>query len=262
MSIREKFLSQNDPQHAYAYSSSEWSGGEINPRFRMFQTYGDGLTQHSGDWAITREHVIDYFESLAVVLLTNQELAESVQYLLSTRPDHGVIDFAAGVVWKESDANYDKHRYFSVSEKKITSNRDKQHDKRYQEIGKHHDGSPAAIYSMIVPEYADGLQRYLYADAVRTWALAQPDRKGHSYYMEMPPVFLKWFTDREASDNARRLRDAIDTCSSICEAYRLRTHAESMLENMTRNRARVRTMAESDAADAVGIDVPEITPTA
>ena len=109
---------------------------------------------------------------------------------------------------------------------KVSAAPSKQYDKRYEEIRDVHDGSTNSIFRILIPEYADGMEKYATAEAIRDWLME------HDGYMELPAEFLKWFNgDRE---KARQLRDAYEMCKHVTEAYRLRSAVESSLENYKR----------------------------
>jgi len=58
-----KFQSLASPNHGFAYDSEAWSTaqrGNVEAVFRMFDTYGDGLIQHSPHWSVTTEHIADF----------------------------------------------------------------------------------------------------------------------------------------------------------------------------------------------------------
>ncbi len=236
--MRQKFESLRDSQHCYAYDTSQFNSCEVSPRLRMMATYGDGLTQHSPDWAITRESAVDYFESLAAFLVTPEadgKILDSVAYLLDQTPDEALIEFAASVVWKESDDDYRKRRYYSIDERKISSSDAKRYDKRYEEITKYMDGTPATVFGMVCPKYAEGIQAYQYAEAVRDWFSKQTEKKYKHTWMEPAGIFLKWYIGQDSyqnHSNIRRLNAALDACRAVCKAHRLRNYAAQYVENM------------------------------
>ena len=240
-----RFPSIAHTDHAYAFDSDAWtSQAQVNTNFRMYQTYGDGLTQHSSDWPITIEHMPDYLMSLAQAMLSDAELTERLSYRLARSPRPEDIEFCAGVVFKpqsEGSTYEKKTRYYSVSERKVTSNPEKQHDKRYQQVENSHDGSPNAIYRMLLPEYAHALEAYQFAAAVHKYWLSLPS--SHPFYMEMPALFLEWTKDR---DEARSFRDSFDAALAVVESSRLRSSAENDIENAIR-RATARKEAKENA---------------
>jgi hypothetical protein len=243
--MRTKFASIAKPnEFAYVFDTDAYdSSPQVDSHFRMFATYGDGFCQHSGDWTITTEFMADYLASMATVMLADEELTKRAAYELTRAPSLKDIEFAASVVFKESDRDWSHRRYYSTSERKLTSSRAKQHDKRYEEVSEWNNGTPAAIYRMLIPSYAHGLTMYAYADAIRNWSLNQT-----KLYMEMPAEFLNWFPgDR---DKLQQLRYAFNACLNLARAYQLRCEALNDLQNI--NPPAVEAPAQ--------VDQPEETP--
>ena len=215
-------------EFAYAYDSQAWdSHAPVDSHFRMFHNYGDDLTQHSPDWSVQVEYLADYLSSLAAAMLADHELARDLYYTIWRRPDAKHIAWAATVIYKApKEGEYGKRRYFSAKEMKVSAAPSKEYDKRFQEIRDIHDGSPNSIFRILIPEYADGMEKYATAEAIRDWLM------DHDGYMELPAEFLKWFDgDRE---KARTLRDAYECCRNVTEAYRLRSAAESSVAHYKR----------------------------
>lgn len=240
--MRVKFKSFKQPdKYGYSYDTDAWtSRAEVSSAFRIFETYGDGLTQHSGDWPITKDFLPDYLASLAVAMSEPDpdELIQSVGYTLSRGPSDEEIAFAAGVIWKESDQDWNKRRWFSLELKKITSSAAKEHDKRFSRIEKHHDGTPGAVYTILKPEYSGDLERYLYAEGVRTWFNHLPNGQ----HMDMAPLFLGWWKEEWRDNGSQRVREecrflanALEACKFLIEAHRLRDNAVSRLSSLRYN---------------------------
>jgi len=244
MSYYRKFKSlANEKDHGYAYDSSAFeTKAQVDGHFRMYQTYGDGLTQHSSDWTITREYIADYLASFAVAMLTDEELLKGACYSIGHRPGSDQIAFAASVVYQKpkDDKQYVKPRYFSLNEMKVSSSDSKRHDKRYEEVREFHDGSAKSIFRILIPEYADGLMVYAYADAIREWALEDNARA----YTQLPGLFLEWTKDHDA---AQQLHNAYTACWNLVQAYQLRHSAEAAIDNYKR-RAGIETPPASEAA--------------
>lgn len=159
------------------------------------------------------------------------ELAQNCLFTFSRRPSVKAIEFAASVKFKAGEEKdwLKGRRWFSAKELKVSKAPSKEHDKRYEEVREIHDGSPNSIFRILVGEYSSGLEKYLTADAIRDWVLAQ-DRGG--LYMPMTAEFLKWTDDR---DKVRQLRDAVEACKNITESVRLRSSTESLVENYRRS---------------------------
>jgi len=227
----KKFESIADKQHGYSYDSQAFDiHAPIDCHFRMYDTYGDGLCQHSPDWSVQLDHLADYLASLAQAMLADEELAQNCLFTFSRRPSVKAIEFAASVKFKAGEEKdwLKGRRWFSAKELKVSKAPSKEHDKHYEEVREIHDGSVNSIFRILVGEYSSGLEKYLTADAIRDWALAE-DRGG--LYMPMPAEFLKW-TDR---DKARQLRDVVEACKNITESVRLRSATESLIENYRRS---------------------------
>lgn len=225
-------------KYSYAYDSSAWNGTETNSSFRMYESNGDGLIQHSGDWAVTLEYLTDYLASLASAMLPNEELTREVMYVVCRRPSRDKIEFAASVVWKDSDNDYGKRRYYSIKEFKVKG-RAAQYDTRYSELNKYQDGSRASIYKIVTSDYADGLERFQNWDAIREW---EGEQKKHILLGEGAP---EWF----GGDYSKyaRLRNALASCRFIADAYQFRLNAESNLENY-RHHVKVTDAEENSAS--------------
>lgn len=223
-----KFASiAHSDKYGYAYDSEKWeyrTAPFLQMKFRMFETCGDGLTQHSPDWSVTEDFATDYLFSLAAVMIEDEELARDAAYCFNDKPRAEIIKFASALVYNpEKDKEWAKQRFFYLGEQKVTRNPDKRHDDRYKELKDWHDGTPKSIYSIIVPEHCHGLTRWIYANAVRDWA-GENMKNG---FMEMPAVHLGWFKDGvksqgEQFQRAREFRDAVESCQSIGESYRQR----------------------------------------
>jgi len=242
----KKFMSiANSAKYGFSYDTEAWdskSNPFLEQKFRMFETYGDGLCQHSGDWPVSEEFAIDYMESLAVAMSEDKDLCRELYYTLGQKPSDDKLAFAASIIYGEKDKEWTKRRYYSISLEKITRNREKEHDTRYKEIAEWNNGTPSAIFGVILPEYADGLEKWQYAQRVREWC----DVNLKNGYMEMPAVFLKWF--KEKSDAAREFRDAFECCWNIAQSYTLRQSALNHIQNH-RERIEVRA-AQAEAMKA------------
>lgn len=242
----KKFKSIANSQYGYSYDSQAWdSRAPFESNFRMFDTYGDGLCQHSPDWSIQLECLADYLFSLAEAMRTDDELTQALVFTFARRPSLKEIEFAASVKYKGHEEKdwLKSRRWFSAKELKVSKAPSKEHDKRYEEVRDVHDGSPSSMFRILLGEYSTGIQKYLIADAIRDWVMAQ-DHDG--MYMPMTAEFLKWSDDRE---KARLLRDAFEACKNVTESYRLRMATESAIENYRRQIAPKEPTPEQEAHD-------------
>lgn len=234
------FASLEHPaKFGYAYDTDHWSmNAPVDTKFRQFQTFNDGLCQHSGDYPITIEYMADYLAALAAVMLTDEALTKELQYLFTRGPAKDDMEFCASVIFKPADDTTSwekKTRYFSVSLKQVSSNESKRHDNRFAKVEKWHDGSAGAIFQMLAKESDSGLDKYQRAHVMHEWVreLAS-NRSSTKVYMDLPGVFLNWFKDPEGpADRARQLRDAYDACVSTAKAFGMRAHAIGSLRNFS-----------------------------
>jgi hypothetical protein len=238
---------QHPKEYAYGFSPDAWdSKAIIDARLRMFSTYGDGLTQHSGDWSVQIDFLTDYLASLATAMIelpASDKLIQDCTYAITRSPSVDRIAFAASVIYKESDSSWAKRRYYSLDEQKISGAQSKQYDKRYHQIESWMDGEPEAIYRLLTTEHMYCLERYTTATAIRNWILTQ--KRGR---MALPADFLGWF-DHDRS-KAQALRNGYEACALLVEAYRLKANAVSTLDNYQREIDR---RAEEKAAKAANV---------
>jgi hypothetical protein len=260
-----KFASLQHPaEYGYAFETSpEYSSrsAEVNRHFRMFQTFGDGLTQHSREWAITVEFMADYLASMATAIIAGKfdddedrdtHMMQSVSWCFE-KPSIENIEFAASVKYKESDKEFSKRRYFSKSERKISAVRSKEYDKRFEEIRSCHDGSPEAIYQILLPEGADMLTRVACASAVYAWV-----QKQDGIYMSCVTEFLKLTPSHDYDFPLRDIEDAFAAFEALIAAYKLRVEAVRHLLNLKRTQERRAENKAEKAKIAEQILAPEV----
>ncbi len=256
--MRVKFPSMSFPEkYAYAYDSGAWhSRAEVDAHFEMFEVYGDGLTQHSSEWSITTEYLMDYLASFSAFLLDKLEprfakygwtaqidpedygkILQSMSFEFAPRPSAEKIHFAASIVFMPADNaewREKKTRYYSIEDGlKVSTSESKRHDKRYIEVEKWCDGSAAAIFRMLVPEYSDAMAKYAYAQGIRQWCLDDPGRD-RPWFDGFPAQFLNWSTYKH-TEQARNLHYAYSSLGALSESWRLRHVAEGELSNLQRH---------------------------
>src|ERR1051325_402733 len=117
---------------------------------RAYHTYGDGTTQHSGDWATQWHDIEDVCLSFASAILADPKNPEwrHLDYPFEGHFKRADIEFAKTVIHKDDG----KVRFFSMEEHKFTAS-DKRNDRRYERVEPRHDGSPAAVFAMIWKDY-------------------------------------------------------------------------------------------------------------
>ena len=250
-------------RYGYTYDTDKWewtANPFLSHKFRMYESFGDGLTQHSHDWPVTEEFATDYLFSLAAVMAEDEELVKDCGHLFG----YGAVDpqrlkFAASLVFNpDKDKEWNKERYYSVQLMKVTRNRDKEHDDRYKKLNEYQDGSPQSILALVMPQHADGLERWQCADSVRNWCA---DNMKTS--LDMPAIQLGWFKEGRLSQGdqyqkARDFRDAVGSCHGIAEARRLRSNGVQGIENY---RNALQRKAEREAQAEAHNETPETAET-
>lgn len=224
-------------KYGYKFNSDCYTSGSINPQFRMFETMGDGLTQHTNDWPVTIEHLSDFLFSLLTELMTvpfddSDSFVSEVRYQFMHRPSDAEIKFAMGLIWKESDKSYSKRRYYSISLEKISSSDSKQYDKRYSRVEDWMDGEPKAVARLLLPDFAGAWRAYCHAEAIRnTWLESGKGGWGYGY----PAEFLEWFDGDENSwGKGANIYMAFGAMQNFLESWRLRSCCANALENNVR----------------------------
>ena len=238
--VFRKFASVAQPEkYGFAFDSGSWQSNDrypIESKFRMFETYGDGLTQHSGDWAVQYENLGDYLISLSVYMLAHKvdtELYDRIGYIVLSAPRLALIQFAATVVWNEKDEPFGKTRYYSLAEQKITRNQEKRHDKRFREIDKGCTGSAQSIFNILMSDkdYADGMERLCYAVAVKKFIDDQP-----TGWCDHPTTLLGWWNeDKNAHEKRVAVSYGFRAAQSLARSYQEMKIAENEIGNYTKN---------------------------
>ena len=248
------FASLQFPEkYGYKFNSDSYESGSINPQFRMFETMGDNLTQHSRDWAVTKEYLADFIASLFAELMTlpmddSSGFVREVSYHFRHQPSEAAIKFCAGLIWKESDSSYTKRRYYSIALEKVSSSESKRHDKRFEEMRDWMDGEPKAVARLLLPDYATAWKAYCHAEALKDWFQEGGKGWGYGYAAE----FLAWFeNDSDSWGKAAALHMAFSAAQQFFECWRLRSCCINNLENMTRSIASKRAEAETAAGSEV-----------
>lgn len=221
-----------------AYSSS-CRYPQVDEHCQFFETYGDGMTQHSPEIPIPYEMAADYFASLAAYLLDNPEHVNDVSYVFAK--DYGDKDlaFAQSVVYKAPpEGKYAKPRYFSVQERKFGGEA-KQYDKRYTRIEEWMDGGPEAIVRILGKDHYDPLDWFILRHQVREWMFKQDG------WMEVPKI------GKDVNhDVAREQVQAYETLTRVMEHVRGMECARRSVECWKGNleRAKQRAAEKTDAA--------------
>jgi len=160
-----RFKSLGNPKIAYAwgYSSEAYFGdrGFSRASFR-YDTYGDGMIQHSPFYRVSPDDAVDYLLSMARFLLDHPEDRDINSWLGDW--DYQLFTFLQKLRHKEGKA-----LYYSKSERKVTSAPAKQFDKRYEEVPEWADGLFGAVFRLCREDYFDPLTNLALAVQLRNW---------------------------------------------------------------------------------------------
>lgn len=186
-----KFPSLAKPDEiGYAYDSMAFthsSTAQIKDYLRAYETYGDGLTQHSGDWGITREQFTDFCASCASYLAHERDikLAENIMSLTAwNEPKPELIAFAASIIYSEK-----KRWYYSLQLQQKSTAESKRHDRRWFEVPCWADGSPEAVRRLLWEDWHDGIKMYAITAGIHDWCYEQ------GVTWDWPARVLGWETD-------------------------------------------------------------------
>ncbi len=223
-------------KYGYRFDTSHTARSpQVHEAMVFFETYGDGMVQHAYEQSIIPELAADYFASLAAWLIANPDDVDKVRFSI---PNFSGAEkdfaFAASVIYKAPpEGKYEKPRYYSLEEKKITSSESKQHDKRYDRIASWMDGKAESIMRLLWKSYERPLDIFARHHALRDWANREADRP----WVDMPK--LGQGTSREdawSQDGAwHLLRSVINHLEGMAFCRR---GVESWQENIKRQQER------------------------
>ena len=243
------YLIDSNPEYVYgaAKSAVSWA--------RKYDTYGDTITQHSGNQILQVCDMEDFFASLATYLMSGGEEGadrrEHMEMVADCWPRNSEISseriiFLAGLRQKD-----DKKTYYSSIDNKVSGSEGKRHDKRWSEVPDWADGSPAAVYRLAFDtegrDHRDNLTRYALYDEMRDTI---GSRLG--YYGQHS---VSWLYGGEEDDKAgQRLHfsQAFESVDLLVQAERkaksARRSLECYLSNTRSMREPVATETEEQAA--------------
>ena len=131
----------------------------------QFDTYGDGLIQHSGAFCSQWSNLTDVCLSLTAAVLADPLNPSWKQLDMIFRgTSKALIEFVRTIKFRE-----DKDQWFSLSERKLTTSKSKQFDRRWEKVESWMDGSAGASVSIILKDesHIDWLQKLAWAQDVR-----------------------------------------------------------------------------------------------
>ena len=147
--VRISFLSKGRKGYAYRIDtgSPHYKSGTVHYDVFEFQTYGDGLIQHSPEYASGIGWTYDFLLSVANHLFYNQGDAQllSGSFFWPSPIQRSEIKFLAGLKF-----NPEKVEYYSPSEMKVSRSGSKQWDRRWSTIPTWADGTFSATMRFLV----------------------------------------------------------------------------------------------------------------
>ena len=152
----------------------------INEKVKEYMTYGDGLTIHSPPTIASKDAIVDFLASLGSYILSNpiHFLINEMETLEGIWP-HNLynkdIDFALSIKF-----NPERKQFYSFQEKKISSSKNKQYDKRWEEIKEWNDGSLNAGLNLLQKSFWNALETFSgYEDIRNRFSDTQEWSGGH-----------------------------------------------------------------------------------
>lgn len=218
-----KFASIARPEYGYAINTDRYEsarhGRPLSVWAREFQTYGDGMIQHSPDYHVQVDHISDFCASLAAYLLALPDQEKRGEMLRGLRvywPDHADrrnLAFAYSLKYDEKK----RDRYYCLSDRKVSSAESKRHDRRWEQIPEWADGSVEAMVRIIAPSCHDFLTVYQYY--IDAFHFIYSLEHGWSKYPE------------ELLNIDQHARGPFEAVTGILDAWRALLSAGSAVEN-------------------------------
>ena len=154
--------------NAYAFELDSESHYEkrgnapLNAYLLTYETYGDGLTQHSGSWCAQYNQFTDAALSLARAILedpTNPEFRKLTNCI--ERYTDADLRWALSVKFVDG-----KEQFYSLATRKVTR-ADKRNDRRYERVQTFHDGTARSAFHILCQSHWDWFDRMILCDRLR-----------------------------------------------------------------------------------------------
>lgn len=139
----------------------------VSSNIYEYLTYGNGNIQHSPEGLVAAEHYMDAMSSLASYLLNDLKCAEAFanDHFIHPLTNKDEVQFLASLKFNEN-----KPVYYSLNERKKTSAKSKEHDKRYEPVPKDADGSGKFIFNTLRRNYFSMLKCIQLIEEIRDHA--------------------------------------------------------------------------------------------
>jgi hypothetical protein len=152
-----------------------------------YQTYGDGMTQHSMELAVHRNELLDFLVSLAIAASKDSEIVDHLSDYINWPDDicKDRIEFFSGLKYDEN-----KVRYYNGVDLKVSTSESKRHDKRWEEVPSWADGSVESVCQFVNRSYWACLDRFsaylqvrdaMNYGSVEGWNIGYPSEKDQDF---------------------------------------------------------------------------------
>ena len=210
----------NDHENGYFRSPGRCIAPEVNE----FQTFNDGMNQHSPLWAVSSDNIQDFIVSLLLFLKDNLDYLETVS---DRWPRNEVsadrIKFYEGL--KYNSESYRQALYNDDAMKKSNAE-SKRYDKRWQEIPRFADGSCISVFRFFIKSHFSAIDRYFIYQIIRRimnypWA----DNKELENLIGFDP----------STNGNKHIRQAFDALNDMVNGYRNTRDGLNQLDCLERN---------------------------
>lgn len=216
----------------------EWRNQGIHGPAAQFQTYGDGMVQHSGEFAVGNEQLADFLISLSAHLLENPADVELVARRWPDVPTAARVEFFAKLRYDEK-----KRRYYNRSDLKVSTAESKRHDRRWEEVPTSADGSLEAVLRLCI-----GDERHTMLELLAIGLATTDNPEVYDCYDRRQ--LLKWL-GADTEFNRSFVRSAFTAVQLAVDALQAAKQAKGHAECLENNIQRWRESEAEKAADAV-----------
>ena len=190
---------------------------------KQYDTYGDGMTQHSNSYAVPLANLGDFLASLATYLLSADATEKDHETIAGKWPHQHYditkqkVMFLQGIRPKEG-----KKVYYNPGDCKTSTSESKRHDKRWYEVPDWADGTIETIYALafttnLRTDYHDTLTKYAIFDYIRSTVAEATD-----HYGTRPQDWLKI--------EDRHFYQAFSAVQALALAWRERNNGRKQLD--------------------------------
>jgi hypothetical protein len=206
----------------------------VVPWARTYDTYGDRDVQHSHEYNIPEERLVDFLESLGVFFLSASEdekafVADCWRMYEQAYPKD--VLFYAGLKHNEK-----KDQYYHPSDLKVTTASSKQYDKRWLLVPSRADGSAESIFGLmfgrdgqLLPSLFESYR--LYSQIGETLKILE------KYYVDPYYFIFPQEMEKRAYNNKYKFERVFMVVSGLIEGYQQWLWSKGALEKMQEEKA-------------------------